>query len=66
MEVSAASAAVAKVVAMDTRGKTLEKLEPILYNLEKVFANNPNFETVYRASEGNIIPDLPKLSRRLW
>ena len=56
VEVSAASAAVAKVVAMDTRGKTLEKLEPILYNLEKVFANNPNFETVYRGSDGKYHP----------
>ena len=67
VELSAASAAVGKAVAMDTRGKTpLERGEPILSNLEKFFANNPNFETVYRGSDGSIIPDLPKLSRRLW
>ena len=46
VELSAASAAVAKAVAMDARGKTLlERVEPILSNLEKFFANNPNFET---------------------
>ena len=67
VELSAASAAVAKAVDIDTRGKTLlERVVPILYNLEKFFANNPNFETVYRGSDGSIIPDLPKLSRRLW
>ena len=39
VELSAASAAVAKAVAMDTRGKTLlERVEPILSNLEKLFA----------------------------
>ena len=54
-------------VAMDNKGKTLlERVEPIMSDLEKFFDNYPNFETVYRASEGNIIPDLPKLSRRLW
>ena len=26
----------------------MESVEPILSNLEKCFANNPNFETVYR------------------
>ena len=47
VELSAASAAVAKAVAMDTSGKTLlERVEPIPFNLEKFFANNPNFETV--------------------
>ena len=47
VELSAASAAVAKAVAMDTRGNTLlERVEPILSSLEKVFANNRNFETV--------------------
>ena len=47
MELSAASAAVAKAVAMGTRGKTLlERVEPILSNLERVFAYNPDFETV--------------------
>ena len=53
VELSAASAAVAKAVAMDTKGKTqLERVEPLLSNLEKCFANNPNFETVYRGSDG--------------
>ena len=67
VELSAASAAVSKAVAMDNKGKTLlERVESIMSNLEKLFDNYPNFETVYRASEGNIIPDLPKLSRRLW
>ena len=57
MEVSAASAAVAKAVAMDTRGKTLlERVEPILSNLEKCFANNPNVETVCRGSNGKRHP----------
>ena len=66
MELSAASAAMAKAVAMDTRGKTLlERVEPILSNLEKFLANNPNFEKVYRGSDGKY-PDLPKQSRRLW
>ena len=42
---------------MDTRGKTvLERVEPILSNLEKFFANNPNFETVYRVSDGKYHP----------
>ena len=53
VELSAASAAAAKAVAVDTREKTLlERVKPILSNLEKVFANNPNFETVYRGSDG--------------
>ena len=57
MELSAASAAVGKAVAMDTRGKTpLERGEPILSHLEKFFANNPNFETVYRGSDGKYHP----------
>ena len=61
MELSAASAAVAKAVAMDNKGKTLlERVEPIMSNLEKFFDNYPKFETVYRALTGNIIPDLPK------
>ena len=42
---------------MDTRGKTLlERVEPILSNMEKFFANNPNFETVYRGSDGKYHP----------
>ena len=61
VELSAASAAVAKAVAMDNKGKTLlERVEPIMSNLEKFFDNYPKFETVYRALTGNIIPDLPK------
>ena len=31
-------------------------MEPILSNLEKLFANNPNFETVYRGSDGKYHP----------
>ena len=57
VELSAASTAMAKAAAMDTRRETLlERLEPILSNLEKVFANNPNFETVYRDSDGKWHP----------
>ena len=57
VELSAASAAVAKAVAMDTRGKTLlERVERIMPNPEKCFANNPNFETVYRGSDGKYHP----------
>ena len=57
VELSAASAAVAKAVAMDARGKTLlESVEPILSNLEKFFANNPNFKTVHRGSDGEYRP----------
>ena len=57
MELLAASAAVPKAVTMDTRGKTLlERVEPILSNLEKKFTNNPNFETVYRGSHGKYHP----------
>ena len=57
VELSAASAAVAKAVAIDTRGKTLlERVEPILSDLEKGLAHNPNFETVYRGSDGKYHP----------
>ena len=53
VELSATSAAVADVVAMDNKGKTLlERVEPIISNLEKFFDNYPNFETVYRGSDG--------------
>ena len=31
-------------------------MERILSNLEKVFANNPNFETVYHGSDGKYHP----------
>ena len=42
VELSAAYSAVAKAVALDTRGKTLlERVEPILSNLEKFFAKQP-------------------------
>ena len=57
MQLSTVSAAVAKAVAMATRGKTLlERVEPILSNLALVFANNPNFETVCRGSDGKYHP----------
>ena len=57
MELSAASAVMVKAVAMDTRGKTLlERVESILSNLEKVSADNPNFETVYRGFDGKYHP----------
>ena len=57
MELSEASAAVAKAVAMESKGKTLlEKVEPIMSNLEIFFDNYPNFETVYRGSDGNYHP----------
>ena len=46
MELSEASAAVAKAVAMEKKGKTLlERVEPIMSNLEKLFDNHPNIET---------------------
>ena len=42
---------------MDTRGKTvLERVEPILSNLEKFFAKNLNFEKVHSGSDGNYHP----------
>ena len=54
---SAASAAVAKAVATENKGKTLlERVEPIMSNLEKLFDNSPNFETVYRGSDGKYHP----------
>ena len=57
VEVSAASAAVAKAVATENKGKTLlERVEPIMSNLEKLFDNSPNFETVYRGSDGKYHP----------
>ena len=57
VDLSEASAAVAKAVAMDSKGKTLlERVEPIMSNLEKFFDNHPNFETVYRGSDGNYHP----------
>ena len=34
----------------------MERVEPILSHLEKFFANNPNFETVYRGSDGKYHP----------
>ena len=56
MELSAASAAVAKAVAMDKGKPLLERVEPIMSNLEKLFDNYPNFETVYRGSDGKYHP----------
>ena len=48
VDLSASSAAVVTAVAMDTGGETLlERVEPILSNLEKFFANNPNFCLLY-------------------
>ena len=34
----------------------LERVEPILSNLEEYFAENPNVELVYRSSDGKFIP----------
>ena len=34
----------------------MERVEPILFNLEKFFANNPNFDTVYGGSDGKYNP----------
>ena len=63
VELSEASAAVAKAVAMGSKGKTLlERVEPIMSNLEKFLASRQ----LIAALKGIIIPDLPKLSRRLW
>ena len=56
VDLSAASAAVAKAVIMDRKGKTmLERVEPILSGLEYFFAENPNFEAVYRSPDGSYI-----------
>ena len=61
MELSAASAAVANAVAMDTKGKTLlERVEPILSNLEKFSPTTPTSRQFIAALTENIIPDLPK------
>ena len=44
VDLSEASAAVGKAVAMDIKGKTLlERVESIMSNLEKVFDNYPDF-----------------------
>ena len=62
VDLAEASAAVAKAVAMDNKGKTLlERLEPIMSNLEKAFDNYPNFETVYRGSDGKYHPGPAKV-----
>ena len=61
VEISAASAAVAKAVAMDTWGKILlERVEPILSNLEKFSPTTPTSRQFVAALTENIIPDLPK------
>ena len=67
VELSAASAAVPKAVAMDNKGKTLlERVEPIMSNLESCLTTTLISRQSIAALTGNIIPDLPKLSRRLW
>ena len=56
VELSAASAAMAKAVAMDTRGKTLlERVEPILSNLEKFSPTTPTSRQFIAALTENII-----------
>ena len=67
VDLSEASAAVAKAVAMDSTGKTLlEKVEPIMSNLESFLPTTLTSRQFIAALTGIIIPDLPKLSRRLW
>ena len=59
VELSAASAAMAKAVAMDTRGKTLlERVEPILSSRISFSPTTPTLRQFIAATE-NIIPDLP-------
>ena len=56
VELTEASAVVAKAVGMDQKGKTmLDKVEPIRGNLETRFAENPNVEVLFRSSEGKPI-----------
>ena len=51
VELSQASAAVAKAVTRYSKGKTLlEKVEPIFANLEMYFFENPNVERICRSS----------------
>ena len=58
VELTEASAAVAKAVGMDQKGKTLlDKVEPIRENLETLFAENPNVEMLFRSSEGKFRPE---------
>ena len=48
VELSEASAVVAKAVAMDNKGKTLlERVEPVMSNLEKFFDNYPNLSLIH-------------------
>ena len=57
MELTEASAAVAKAFGMDQKGKTmLDKVEPIRGNLGTLFAENPNVEMLFRSSEGKFRP----------
>ena len=57
VDLTEASAAVAKAVAMEKKGKNmLERVEPILSNLEALFAENPNIAQIYRDSEGTFHP----------
>ncbi|CAM9734871.1 unnamed protein product [Sphacelaria rigidula] len=53
VELTQASAAVAKAVAMNHKGRTMrEKVEPIMDKLATYFAENPNVEMIYRSSDG--------------
>ena len=53
VELSATSEVVEKATAMNSKGKTmLKRVEPIVANLELLFAENPNFEAVYRNADG--------------
>jgi len=56
VDLSAASAAVAKAAAMNRKGTTmLERVEPILSGLERFFVDNPNYEALYRSPGGKYI-----------
>ena len=59
VEPTEASAAVAKAVGMNHKGKPiLAKVEPFKGSLEDLFAENPNVEIVYRPSEWKYRPGL--------
>ena len=61
VDLTEASAAVAKAVAMDKRGKTmLERVEPILSNLEALFAETPTFRKYIVIPRGHSIPGPPQ------
>ena len=64
---SAPSAAVAKAVAMDTRGKRCWKEWSLFCLTWRSFSpTTPTSRQFVAALTENIIPDLPKESRRLW